>query len=100
MFKKQYFLFSVIVKNFYNLLLYYSCMSGIVDLINLIFCHFFTRETTFNDFLLTFLHTKPPSQKVFTLKGKSLFPIGANSFLWSRRLFRREANQFKQSYIP
>ena len=42
---------------------------------------YFTRETTFGILCLVFLHMKPLLKKMFTLKGKKLLPIGANSFL-------------------
>ena len=40
----------------------------------------FTRETTLVTSCFAFLHTKSPSEKGSTLKGKNLLPKGANSF--------------------
>ena len=44
--------------------------------------------------------TVRPFWKKSTLKGKHLFPWGANSFLLEKNLFRRETKPFWQSYLP
>ena len=48
------------------------------------------------DFLFTFLHTRPLSEKGSTLIGKNLIPRGADSFLLGQTPFRRELKQFNR----
>ena len=55
---------------------------------------FFNQGYIVCDFLFAFLYAKSLFENRYTLKGKNLLPLGANSFLLEYILFKREQKQF------